>query len=1020
MTPRKMFLSTALSGVLFMSLTSFSQPGYAAIDTHALLPTGDWSFSEETQGDKTVGPYCMMAQKYKQDLFLVFAENLRGERSVAFDFQKNKFDPSRTYSVLMNSGPDEQRSYEVKPISDHVFVVRFGKDNDFFDAMNRSGELSVEFAGNRYDFTLKNTKQGWQQVGACIASLKVPLEQPTLVASMPSTENMLDPVETVAVSDEQDLAHDVSTIVKRPSLKPKALPLSLTPEITPEIKNEATKTVSKLSARADDMVKQLSKLRAENESLKKELTNMAKIQLSIAESRKSEDAPVTGVDNSDLISKNETLQAELNAALEKVKNLEKKITTENSGDKTKQDKITQSEMAYLKKENARLIKELKAYDTDVSSDVLRDERDTLVKKVHAFEGDLKIAQRENERLTTEMERMRLAIENGQLAALPGDWDTVQATKRYHESQREIRRLGAALEQEKVMCEQEKKDIEQMLFDPELASGAQIYLINSMETKLKESEQKVSSLENDLAQAKVDIMFFKNNQQKGNPEAIASLKQELAVVQESEKEYQNKYLEAQAQIKTLKENNALSNNNEMIALTDEVTRLKTAADRHEAEIAEKIAMIDALESKSGRLQKQVADLTIKTDDSAKDLKVTLLQEENKRLQSALDERLAALPDRERKIKELEKQVEALKNLVTEQEARLEQKDASLESMQEKTVSLQSEVTKQLSGSSENESKIRMLEQKNILLQAELDKFFEKVPAQETKLTLLEQKNKKLIEALEKQLKVSPAKDMKIKTLKQELADLRSELDQRMASFTGKEERIKLLEQSLITAQARLQENSGTQKEMASTKAQLAALEKKYEGLRKEAASSYKQQMSNAAAYNNIMPAAGEGQSVQESAESVALHTTEAHFMNEKDITALLKKAAISLEAPVVKTTKTDDVRSFRWQTGPLYGSVEMKELGNIQDFDSAVSRYLEKTKGRCKGEFAAMPGNEFSSFGGKVKTYEIACVSGNVRSSAALLFHSRGPVFTVIAHEGAAAYMQEAMNLRDKLIEALKR
>jgi myosin heavy subunit len=94
-------------------------------------------------------------------------------------------------------------------------------------------------------------------------------------------------------------------------------------------------------------------------------------------------------------------------------------------------------------------------------------------------------------------------EGGQLKIAGGNWDLEQATRRYQESQREIRRLGALLEQDRVKCQQEKKDIEYMLFDPEVAKPAQITMLNSLEDQVAAKDKQIADLEGKMKNSSED-------------------------------------------------------------------------------------------------------------------------------------------------------------------------------------------------------------------------------------------------------------------------------------------------------------------------------------------------------------------------------------------------------------------------------------------------------------------------------------------------------------------------------------
>ncbi len=111
--------------------------------------------------------------------------------------------------------------------------------------------------------------------------------------------------------------------------------------------------------------------------------------------------------------------------------------------------------------------------------------------------------------------------------------------------------------------------------------------------------------------------------------------------------------------------------------------------------------------------------------------------------------------------------------------------------------------------------------------------------------------------------------------------------------------------------------------------------------------------------------------------------------------------------------------MNWQIGKLFGSAEQRSIAGSGAFDGYVQQYLDKTKKRCSGQFAAVPGPTQDISGVQTADYEVACVSeGGGGASASLLFYSRDGVFTTIAHESTVEAMDQAMDVRDRLASSV--
>jgi hypothetical protein len=138
-------------------------------------------------------------------------------------------------------------------------------------------------------------------------------------------------------------------------------------------------------------------------------------------------------------------------------------------------------------------------------------------------------------------------------------------------------------------------------------------------------------------------------------------------------------------------------------------------------------------------------------------------------------------------------------------------------------------------------------------------------------------------------------------------------------------------------------------------------------------------------------------------------------NVSQVGTLLSHANINPTSPV---KQLKDGTSFSWEINGLYGSLEQQPMPAPGSFDSMAQAYLAKTKGRCQGDFAAMPGKSEAAGAVRVASYEIACVGAATSAGASIVFFDRDGTFTAVAHEANVDNMDMAMDARDKLVEEL--
>ena len=109
-------------------------------------------------------------------------------------------------------------------------------------------------------------------------------------------------------------------------------------------------------------------------------------------------------------------------------------------------------------------------------------------RIRALETQLSAIAKENTALEDELQ---FALEQSQqetIAIASDNWNLEKSTKRYHEAKRQIDRLGQELRKERAQCSAEKKELETMLFDPQLTEQSQLAKLAQMEDQLKKAER----------------------------------------------------------------------------------------------------------------------------------------------------------------------------------------------------------------------------------------------------------------------------------------------------------------------------------------------------------------------------------------------------------------------------------------------------------------------------------------------------------------------------------------------------
>lgn len=483
--------------------------------------------------------YCTMAQKYADETVLTFGQNLKGEYSLALDFKDKKFTPGEKESVSVAVDGYPSKSFSSLPRTQNTIVLSLGNQSDFINQISKARKLKVKMDSESSDFGLSDFGAGRKEMELCIEGLRNPANQ--VVASV-------EPKNIEAVKVEQNGEPSVEKLLAA-APKPSADITSTEPEIVP-LKPLVTaaspspalkaKPISSLNHQlvtaknTDALEVEMASLRDENQKLSRMLSEQRKV---LGEKRTEQ---------------NPQILAELQKKLDST-------TSENQALKTQVEKYSSAEaqktvsaesIANLQSENNQLKKEIeslklaaqKAATVPVPTPVISDEELSKLRADNRKLADeLAVLKTEKDSLQGESAQLRKDLERKQLKLSGGNWDLEQATRRYQESQREIVRLGALIQSKDAKCTTEKKDIEYMLFDPAIATKAQISMLNDLERQIKEKDKKLKAVEEELVSAKAQASPDKDAKiaelQKSVEEAKGAVAEKTKLLTEAQEKMQ---------------------------------------------------------------------------------------------------------------------------------------------------------------------------------------------------------------------------------------------------------------------------------------------------------------------------------------------------------------------------------------------------------------------------------------------------------------------------------------------------
>ena len=935
--------------------------GFFAAQAHAetIRPQGNWAVSKVAAKQPGAMPYCALARRFGNGSVLTFARNGADETSLAVDLPKSALTPTKNYTITFDPGEGESRSYDAQPVSERGIVIRMGRDERFYDALEKTGQLAINVSGESYVFSMPDVKNGTQDLAACLgtqvepaagdnAPLEARMSDDLNADLLAAEENVIAPATKITAQQKNVKAQKTVTV--------KAAPPALTPEPVKEIvaaapvamvDNSALQSLQEENIRlknalererrvyedkmqqsdnasaAAELNEKLRLLEMENRNLREQAGNAVVAAAPVAPASCTPDQK-----NQDEIAalkdENNRLKMDLQARQDQIAALEaaQKSTASDqaraggdvlalekrAGDAELQLAGLRDQIARLQAENNTLKNTVSATKVSATSSAeeLKGNVATIT-KLKALEVQLGDVQAERDRLSKELAGIKNADADGRVKISSDNWNLEQATRRFNEAELEIRRLGSTLEQERAKCAVEKKDLEYMLFDPKIAEKQQIAKLISLEEELAEANQALKQAES------------------GDKAKLAAFE----------------------------------------------TRVKDL----ESRIAAENGKVAAAENRAGALEQKVTQL------------------------SALEQKLAA---RENEMAGLRQKLEAAERssvAAAEQSASAERLKQEIASLNAQISTLQAENTAQKNAADKEQL-------------AMTDTLKQEISRLNGQIATLQAEGAARKDVANKE------QTAMINALKQEVASLNGQVANLQTEKSGIAEKLAQISTSAGgNGNSRMAAAPHTV-----SKAPVEVARADYNAVAVgHPIPVTAQALESSVPVAASMPA-GTVSSAPVPALAAAASPANPKMMKQSDMEAVLQRAGIAVSGPVQPVALSGEAGrvAYRWETEGLFGTAEQKTIQSSAQFDSYVSEYLNKTKSRCTGQFASVPALDEVTGPNRLAAYEIACVDDSgAGASAALVFESQNGIFTTIAHEASPESMDVAMDARDKLVSALQ-
>lgn len=889
MSVRKWLLTTVISGTLVLS-SGVAQAGMN------LQPDSDWAVSKLEAAQTGGQPYCALARRFTNNLVLTIARNAHDESSVAVDFQKQTLSNTQNYRVTLKPGFGQDRAFDVRPVSGKALVIRVGQDYAFHDALGRSGTLDVDISGETYNFNLQDYSAGQKKLSECLVNLVEPAagsSEPVMPLPEKQTQSGYMTVSGSSASvavPQQPPAADYAASGEATSLREENARLRSALEKERRMYEDRFMQEGQSSSLVAELNEKLGLLQTENDALRQQVASNRPVPQAVPSCPESA-APDASLQGDLSLLRDENLRLTQDLAEQQARNslLETQLAEKRAPEATDSASAAVAEelrvrVAALEEDNRKLKTENETLSKG-GADV-----PVSLAQLRSVEEQLRYVQADRDKLLAQIEGKDQDKRESLLDISSDNWNLEQATRRFNEAERENGRLARELEEQRTQCATDKKKLEYMLFDPEVAKQEQI-------TKLMDLETKV-----DQAQGVWD------KEKTGYEQTIASLQKDME-------------------------------------------------DRS---------------SDSSAAQARIAELEVQ-------------------LQQNVEKISAGSAEAQARVVELERQLQQNAEKINAGSAEAQERVAALERELQQVRA--SEIAKDTAALDAIRQERDMLAQRKTVVEQDNSRLNDTIASLQSRLDAMGRQQ-------------SSASDAELVALREEnsaLARQRDMLERDRVALenqkTDLSEKIALLESSLDD----IQTSAGAAAPPPPVVAEPVAV------------------AVNAIGGNGTVPSSDYRTFGNSVSQSVTPSAASAHsLITASAIRGVLDRAHVPVQGDIqqVGNAGRNDFVAYSWDTGALFGSAEQQPMGSQGRFDDLAQAYLDKTKSRCQGDFAAVPALAKQAGTLRVSAYEIACINGQDGASASVVFYDDGGLFTTIAHESGLDGMNAAMDARDRVVEML--
>ena len=447
-----------LSFTLGLTLTGlcFSAPSYASRTDQTDLyfyPKTKWSLIA-TQ-DSAQHP-CIIQSKFNNGFIMQFGGTERWIQDLKIDFKQDVFEANKSYTVLLSVPGKQNNTLSGQAVSKNLLSVSLDGQKELYKSIRESSVLDMDVEGNDFRFYMvgfSGSAKSFEQCMAASGSKDDP-KSDIVVEASPKTTPPEDTLvnEAIALEQSEKTSETTSDAIK--------------PNFALQSTKQSVGNTTEPKSR-----KRLSDMLAEDIAANPEIADVNVKQEKTAAVAPND--PVDSMKASSITLPPDPMVLPLPGQAEQPVNITQQNT--KSVETPKAVPVETEKTKKIDKTIASLTQEKKPMHNNSDLHRKNKELNDTIRKLKeenaALNDDLASSIREGRQ-----EHVEISSSN---------WNLERANMRYQEAERQMKRMGQQLQQERARCTVEKEELEAMLFDPKVTNQKQLAELAKLNQDVKD-------------------------------------------------------------------------------------------------------------------------------------------------------------------------------------------------------------------------------------------------------------------------------------------------------------------------------------------------------------------------------------------------------------------------------------------------------------------------------------------------------------------------------------------------------